>query len=52
MKRLLAMMCIAASLTANAKDNKELQVYICFGQSNMEGNAKIEEVDSQNIYAR
>ena len=52
MKRLLAMMCIAASLTANAKDNKELQVYLCFGQSNMEGNAQIEEVDRQNIDAR
>ena len=46
------MMCIAASLTVNAKDNKEMHVYLCFGQSNMEGNAKIEDVDRENIDPR
>ncbi len=43
----------------NNEDNKEpnidkskLQIYLCFGQSNMEGNGTIEDVDLQGVSSR
>lgn len=32
--------------------NPNFQIYLCFGQSNMEGNAAVEDVDRQNVPER
>lgn len=52
MKKLLAIICLVACFTASAKDKKEMQIYLCFGQSNMEGNARIEDCDREGIDSR
>ena len=39
------------SLSASAQD-KNFYIFLCFGQSNMEGNAKIEPQDSVNVNSR
>lgn len=39
----------AAALTASAEPDPNFHIYICFGQSNMEGNAAVEPVDRQNV---
>jgi len=41
-----------ALLGAKAEVDPNFYIYICFGQSNMEGNATIESVDRQNIDKR
>lgn len=41
-----AVMCV---MTANAKVDKNLWVFLCFGQSNMEGAAKPEQQDLENV---
>lgn len=35
-----------------AKQDPDYYIYLCLGQSNMEGNAKIEEIDRQNVDPR
>mgnify|MGYP002852931464 CR=1 FL=1 len=52
MKR-IASLCVAILLgiAANAQD-PDFHVYLCFGQSNMEGNAAIENQDRQNVPER
>ena len=52
MKRLLLTLCAAATLLTASAQKPETHVYLCFGQSNMEGNARIEDVDRQNIDPR
>lgn len=41
----------AASLTLRAAD-PNFHIYLCLGQSNMEGNAQVEDVDRQNVPER
>lgn len=38
-----------ASLAASAQPDENFHIYLCFGQSNMEGNAAIEPIDRQNV---
>ncbi|MCQ2973399.1 MAG: acetyl xylan esterase [Bacteroidales bacterium] len=52
MKRLFLTLCVAMASLSLVAQKPETQIYLCFGQSNMEGNAKIEEVDRQNIDPR
>ena len=52
MKRFLLTFCAAATMFSAMAQKPETQVYLCFGQSNMEGNAQIEEIDRQNIDPR
>ncbi|MCD8262430.1 MAG: sialate O-acetylesterase [Bacteroides sp.] len=47
-----AMAGCAAGNSGKQEPGEELQVYLCFGQSNMEGNAKIEAQDSVGIDKR
>lgn len=42
---------VAGALTMNAAD-ENFHIYLCIGQSNMEGNASIEPVDRQNVPER
>lgn len=41
-----------ASLMATAEPDPDFQIYLCFGQSNMEGNAAIEPNDRANVPER
>ena len=54
MKRLLIITVLLATrlLGANADVDPNFYIYICFGQSNMEGNAKAESVDKSNVDKR
>ncbi|MCR5455693.1 MAG: acetyl xylan esterase [Bacteroidales bacterium] len=52
MKRLILTLCAAALSMSVMAQKPETHVYLCFGQSNMEGNAQIEEVDRENIDPR
>ena len=53
---LIAMMCTALTATAQTETSDEVDpnfhVYLCFGQSNMEGNARIEPQDREGINTR
>ncbi|WP_394802049.1 sialate O-acetylesterase [Segatella cerevisiae] len=40
------------TMSASAKVDPNFYIFLCFGQSNMEGNAKIEEQDQQNVDPR
>ena len=51
MKTLLFACLFLVSLAASAQD-KDFHIYLCFGQSNMEGNAKIEPQDTCGISGR
>ena len=52
MKRLLLSLVAALTvLTATAQD-KNFHIFLCFGQSNMEGNARIEPQDSVGVSDR
>lgn len=42
---------VVATLTLKASD-PNFHIYLCLGQSNMEGNAQVEEVDRQNVPER
>lgn len=48
----LSMTSFSSANIVQAEPNPNFHVYICIGQSNMEGNAAIETVDKQNIDAR
>ena len=54
MKRLFIVAVLLAThlLGANAEVDPNFYIYICFGQSNMEGNAQPESIDRQNIDKR
>ena len=51
MKRFLLLSLLLVALTASASD-KDFHIYLCLGQSNMEGNAKFEPQDTCNISER
>lgn len=46
---LIGMLLATRFLGVNADVDPNFYIYICFGQSNMEGNADIENIDRQNI---
>lgn len=48
---LLVIGLLVMSLTGRAQD-KNFYIFLCFGQSNMEGNAKIEAQDTVNVNSR
>ena len=50
-KFLLMLVCFLASLTANAQDSN-FYIFLCFGQSNMEGAARPEPQDLQGVSQR
>ncbi len=50
-KFLLMLVCFLASLTANAQD-PNFYIFLCFGQSNMEGAARPEPQDLQGVSQR
>ncbi len=52
MKRFLLTLCAAVTMLTAVAQKPETHVYLCFGQSNMEGNARIEDVDRENIDPR
>ena len=54
MKKLVltSMMMLIAMLSANAEVDPNFHIYICFGQSNMEGNAQWESQDVGNVDPR
>lgn len=52
MKRFFLTLCVAGMTISAMAQKSETQIYLCFGQSNMEGNAKIEDVDRQGINPR
>ena len=43
---------VAGEITQPSGFNPNFHIYLCFGQSNMEGNAKVEEQDFMNISPR
>lgn len=49
---LTSMLLMCSLLGAKGESTSQRYVYLCFGQSNMEGNATPESVDYQNIDAR
>lgn len=51
MKKLLICLMLFLSLTIYAQ-NPNFHIYLCFGQSNMEGNARIEPQDTVGVDAR
>lgn len=42
---------MAAAITADAQD-PNFHIYLCIGQSNMEGNARVEQMDRKDVPAR
>ena len=46
---LLLTMWLTTLMSASATVDPNFQIYLCFGQSNMEGNATIEEVDRTGV---
>lgn len=51
MKKLLFLSVLLIAISASARD-KDFHIYLCLGQSNMEGNAKFEPQDTCNISNR
>lgn len=51
-KNLLLLTFLISCVSAFAVPNKNFHVYLCFGQSNMEGNAAIETQDKTNVPTR
>jgi hypothetical protein len=49
---LIAVLLVTRLLGANADVDPNFYVYICFGQSNMEGNAQPESIDKTGIDQR
>jgi enterochelin esterase-like enzyme len=50
-KALLCLVAAFSALSATSQD-KNFHIFLCFGQSNMEGNARIEPVDSVGVSER
>lgn len=54
-KSIIMTMCLSAMLLPSAKmqaQDPNFHIYLCIGQSNMEGNAAIEPMDRQNVPSR
>lgn len=51
-KKLLLFVLLLTCVSAFAEPSKNFQIYLCFGQSNMEGNAAIETQDKTNVPTR
>ena len=47
-KILFLLLALLAAATVRAQD-PDFHIYLCFGQSNMEGNARIEEQDLEGV---
>lgn len=43
---------MATAMTASADPDPNFHIYLCYGQSNMEGNALVENIDKKDIPAR
>lgn len=52
MKRFTTALVAALTCIATHAQNPNFHIYLCFGQSNMEGNAAIEPQDRQNVPSR
>ncbi|MCQ2237106.1 MAG: family 43 glycosylhydrolase [Bacteroidales bacterium] len=55
MRRLISVLvtlCAAGTMVMAQKPDPKFSIYLCFGQSNMEGNARIEEIDTKGVDAR
>ena len=52
MKRILLSAALALMVISGRATDKKFHIFLCFGQSNMEGNARIESVDSLSISER
>lgn len=52
MKKLKALLCMSLLSVAMVAQDKDFHVYLCLGQSNMEGNAKIEAQDTCGVDER
>ena len=50
-KILFLLLALLAAATVRAQD-PDFHIYLCFGQSNMEGNARIEEQDLEGVSDR
>lgn len=51
-KMITAMILMAMAVGMNAKPDKNFYIFLCFGQSNMEGSARIEDQDREGISPR
>ena len=45
---IIGMMALMSALTVKAQD-ENFYIYLCFGQSNMEGNARYEQQDMEGV---
>ena len=52
MKKILLTIVLAMSVATMSARDKNFHIFLCFGQSNMEGNARIEQQDREGIDAR
>lgn len=52
MKKILLTLAMTLSLFSMSARDKNFHIFLCFGQSNMEGNARIEQQDRENIDPR
>ena len=54
MKKIMLITVLLATrlLGANADVDPNFYIYLCFGQSNMEGNAQPESIDKSNVDSR
>ena len=48
---IIGMMALMSALTVKAQD-ENFYIYLCFGQSNMEGNARYEQQDMEGVDER
>lgn len=52
LKRIFSSFLAATAIIGAAAQDENFHVYLCLGQSNMEGNAQVEPVDRQNVPER
>ena len=52
MKRIILAACALLSVLAAKAQDPDFHIYLCFGQSNMEGNARIQEQDLEGVSDR
>ncbi|MCH5237048.1 MAG: hypothetical protein J1E95_04540 [Muribaculaceae bacterium] len=48
-KRIITVLLAASSLMTITAQDPNFHIFLCIGQSNMEGNAQIEQIDRQNV---
>ncbi|MDE6154078.1 MAG: sialate O-acetylesterase, partial [Muribaculaceae bacterium] len=51
-RTIISVVVMATAMAAGAQPDPDFHVYLCFGQSNMEGNAAIEPIDRTDISDR